>query len=352
MRTLNNKTRSLCNVCYREIPAQVYEKDRRVLIQKSCPRHGTFTGLVEKDPTFYRWFSGIYPRKYRRFTTLLLPVTYRCDLDCRYCFSIHPGRPDMTFDEITQAVKNFKGRSIELSGGEPTLRKDLPLIIKMANDSGKEVILETNGLKLADMQYLKRLKKAGLGQVLFSLDSLKIAFYNKISAGKQHLRRNVLAIKSKALVNLEREGIPTILSATIYRGLNDRELNDLFMFAARRNGFISQIRFRGCVDIGSNRSDPHTSYTLSELFSLFAKQMHMDREDLKVHFLKSRLGRSLILDFKGPINGKRLEVKIVSWPTVENIDLGDLKTSMAYLTHQKKLLKFFYGVIADRVSSE
>ena len=344
---LDKKTRGLCNVCYREIPARVYEKNGKILIRKTCPRHGVFTGLVEKDPAFYRWFSGISPRKYRRFTTLLLPVTHRCDLDCRYCFFVHPGQPDMTFDEITQAVKNFKGRYIELSGGEPTLRKDLPLIIKMVKDSGKDVILDTNGLKLADMQYLKRLKKAGLGQVLFSLDSLKNAFYKEISAGKQPLRQNILAIKRKALLNLEREGVPTILSVTVYRGLNDGELKEIFIFTARRNGFISQIRFRGCVDIGGSKKNPRGSYTLSELFSLFAKQMHIDREDLKAHFLKTRLGRSLVLGLESQIKGERLEVKIVSWPTVENIDLGDLKTTMAYLTHKKKLMKFFDGIVRD-----
>jgi hypothetical protein len=95
--------------------------------------------------------------------------------------------------------------------------------------------------------------------------------------------------------------------------------------------------------------------------------LHIDEEDLQTNFLKSQLGRSVILYFEGYINKgkfipyrhvsgkkqvndlaiKKLEVKIISWPTVKNIDLRDLKTTMVYLTYKKELLKFFYGVVRD-----
>ena len=367
MHTLNIKTKGLCNVCYREIPARVYEKDGQILIRKACPRHGAFTGLVENNPRFYRWFTSISPQRYRRFTTLLLPVTYRCNLSCNYCFSHYPSRSDLAIGQIMQAVKAFNGKYIELSGGEPTLREDLPLIIKTIKGLGKNVILETNGLKLADIQYLRRLKKAGLDQILFSFDSLQNSFYKKISASKEPIRQNILSIKRKAIMNLRRESMPSILSVTVYRGLNDQEIKDLFIFAMRYSSCITQIRFRSFVNLSGSKKNPCKSYTLSELCSLFSKQLHIDEEDLKTDFLKSRLGRSVILYFEGYINKrkfipyrhvfrteqasslaiKKLEVKIISWPTVENIDLRDLKTTMVYLTYKKRLLKFFYGVVRD-----
>ncbi|HTY45034.1 MAG TPA: radical SAM protein [Patescibacteria group bacterium] len=350
MHALNRKTTGLCNVCCRKAPARIYEEGGRVLIRKACPRHGTSVGLVEKDPVFYRWFAGIPLRKPLHFTIMFLPVTHRCNVRCAYCFTGSSRTSDTAFDEIRQAVKDFKGESVELSGGEPTLRQDLPRIIRAVKASGKQAVLETNGLRLADERYVRSLKRAGLGQVLFSFDSLKSAFYEKLSGN-----RNILAAKKKALLNLARQRVATILSVTVYRGLNDRELNDLLMFAMRRTHFISQIRFRSCVPARGLAKSAPAGYAFSELFDLFARQAHIDRQQLKTDFLRSRLGRSVIFCLRGrikekkfiPASGvgagaaKKLEVKIVSWPTVENIDLRDVKTSMACLTPAKKLLNFF-----------
>lgn len=265
-------------------------------MRKVCPAHGAFIAVVEKDPAFYRWFISRAPRKHRSFESLLLPITHR---------------PDLTSREIEETIKKFKGKTIIISGGEPARRKDLARIIRFIKKSGKRAILETNGINLARASYLKELRNAGLDEVLFSLDSLK-------------------SLKKKALLNLKEEHVPTILCATIYPGLNDREFNGLLMFALRHKDFITQMRYR------SRR------FMLSELLTLFSRQVHISEKILKTRFFKGRLGRSVIFLLKG------LEVKLVGWPGVENIDLKDLKTSMAYFRRKdKKFYKIFHGVILE-----
>ena len=79
----------------------------------------------------------------------------------------------MSLTQIREVINNFSGEKICLSGGEPTLREDLELIISMVKRAGKTAVLTTNGLRLSDLKYLRSLKKVGLDGALFSLDSFK-----------------------------------------------------------------------------------------------------------------------------------------------------------------------------------
>jgi len=208
MQIIKEKTQSLCNVCYKQVPAMVFEQKRRVYIRKCCPEHGEFEGLVEKDASLYRRFAHIKPEGYPKFDQLAIPITYRCNLDCEYCFARFPNREDISLSQIKEAINNFRGQKIGLTGGEPTLREDLESIITMVKQAGKYAILTTNGLRLSDLKYLRSLKKAGLNAVGFSLDSFKDKFYNIMKKGKLGVK-NILNLKKEALINLEIERILT-----------------------------------------------------------------------------------------------------------------------------------------------
>jgi len=360
--TISKKTQSLCNICFEEIPAIVVEENGQIYIKKRCLEHGEFNGLIEKDSDFYRWFIKIKPKNHSHFTSLLIPLTYRCNMDCEYCFSRFPERKDLTIEEIINVAEDFKGEDIELSGGEPTIRDDLKSIISHIKRLGKHIMLMTNGLKLSNLTYLQALKGAGLDNVMFSLDSLKTAFYDSMKKRVSD-KESILDLKKNALANLGVERIPTILSSTIYPGQNDEEIKDLFIFALKNNRFINQLRLRSYARVGSDRSKDKNGYLLSELFTLFSEQMDIDKEILKTRFLTGRMGRSLIFNIRGHLSGEKftsyhesdahknvqeLNVKIVGWPTIENIDLQELKTPAAiYLPGRKKLFKIFHGMILD-----
>ncbi|MCX5726251.1 MAG: radical SAM protein [Candidatus Saganbacteria bacterium] len=363
MKIINANTKSLCNVCYSEIPADVYEENGQVFIKKRCPEHGEFKALMEKDAEFYRWFIKIPPLDHSKFNSLLMPITYRCNMNCKYCFSWLPEGKDIPLAKIIEIAENFEGGDINLSGGEPTVREDLEEIITEIKKLGKNVMLVTNGLKLADLKYLRRLMNAGLDNVFFSLDSFSNGFYQMIK-GTQFIGRPALDLKREALANLESEHVSTLLSATIYPGLNDGEMKDLFIFAFNRSHFINELRFRSCVGVGRNKESIKNAYFLSEMVGKFAGQIGVKKEVLEGKYLKARMGKSVIFLLKGRMIGskfiifpwigeqKKLEVKIVGGPTVENIDLGELKSAGAYLCYDQKILKIFHGIVRDEMFSD
>jgi len=362
MDIINKDTQSLCNICYEEVPARVIEENGQVLLIKRCPKHGEFTGIIENNPDFYKWFIGLKPDDYSGFSSLQIPVTYKCNLNCEYCYSRRPEGKDLDLDEITDAVNFFHGENIELSGGEPTVREDLESVIARIRGLGKKVTMMTNGVRISDIRYLRRLKSAGLNSVYLSFDSLRSEFYN-IMVKAPSDGEKLLEQKKQSLINLGTEGIKTILSSTIYPGLNDKEISDLFIFSLNNKQNICQLRLRNYVRIGADRSRDRHGYLLSDLFELLSNRLNIDKEVLKTTFLKGRMGRSVIFSIHainndeeiasiaGEVNGdnnntQTLTVKIVGWPTLDNIDLNEIKTPAAlYLPERRKSYKIFHGMI-------
>lgn len=390
MRVIKDKTQSLCNVCYEQIPATVFEEQGQVFIRKFCPQHGEFKGLVEKDANFYTSFAHINPNEFTDFYTfLVIPITYNCNLECKYCFAPFIDRMDISLSEIKRIVNGFSGKFICLSGGEPTLREDLESIIAVIKQAGKHANLLTNGLKLSDLKYLRRLKNAGLDSVTFSLDSFKEDFYSKMKTGKGGVK-NILNSKKIALSNLEKEKIPTFLSATIYPGLNDEELKDLFIFSLKKNHFIEQLRVRSCIAIGRHIDYNKSGYFTSELLQLFSEQINIDKKILIDNFLADdyHTPNHIFFRFEGYLKGKdfipifnikfknlisklltsffyhssfmkivkrilyrlsikKLYVRIVSWPTVENIDIQEVDRGLGYLCEDNKILHFCHALVLE-----
>lgn len=140
-------TKSMCSQCYHEVAATITIEDM-VKITKHCPVHGDESGILEIDPAFYletqRYNAPIYAGH-------LVDVTTRCNLDCKYCY-FAKGGTDYTLAAILTECMLNKGPYI-LTGGEPTLRQDLPSIIAACSDVGPTMML-TNGAGLLDKNYL------------------------------------------------------------------------------------------------------------------------------------------------------------------------------------------------------
>lgn len=127
----------------------------------------------------------------RVFKTLRLSVTDRCDMRCRYCMPKEgvawlPKSEVLSFEEMERLVRVFAGlgiRRLRLTGGEPLLRQDLPVLVRrLAAIPGLEDLsLTTNGSRLAGLA--SELKKAGLKRVTVSLDSLDEGRFKAITRG-------------------------------------------------------------------------------------------------------------------------------------------------------------------------
>ncbi|EAI1895894.1 GTP 3',8-cyclase MoaA [Campylobacter coli] len=178
----------------------------------------------------------------RKINYLRISVIQRCNFRCLYCmpkipFNHQPKENLLSFEELFLFVKVAIDEGIEkirITGGEPLLRKDLSVFIKMINDYKKDLDLAitTNGFLLKD--FAKDLKDAGLKRLNISLDTLE-SKKAKILAQKDVLD-SVLAGIDEALS----VGLKVKLNTVVLKGLNDDELIPLLEFAKSKN---IQIRF-------------------------------------------------------------------------------------------------------------
>jgi organic radical activating enzyme len=154
-------TVSLCPVCFRRIPAEVSNQGGAAVMRKFCPVHGQFDVMVERDIEIYT--EGLQAARRVMFPMLYLDITSRCNTKCRFCY--YPTTRDNTGDPSIWELLMESAMSpygVVLTGGEPTMRPDLPEVIRQIRLIGKRVAMFTNGIRLADREYIEKLVDAGL----------------------------------------------------------------------------------------------------------------------------------------------------------------------------------------------
>ncbi|WP_408622125.1 GTP 3',8-cyclase MoaA [Celerinatantimonas yamalensis] len=129
----------------------------------------------------------------RRFSYLRLSVTDVCNFKCSYCLPQGYQRPEqalqfLTLDEIQKLVITFAkaGTSkIRITGGEPTLRRDIEAIIALCAEplEVKTVAMTTNGYRLA--KHVNSWQQAGLSRINISIDSFDERLFNQITGTKR-----------------------------------------------------------------------------------------------------------------------------------------------------------------------
>jgi len=166
----------------------------------------------------------------RRITYLRVSVTDRCNLRCIYCMpqqgvvkKAHQAM--MTYEEIARVVgvaAEHGVREVRLTGGEPLVRPDLPVLVSMlAQIPGiEDLSLTTNGILLEGMA--RELVEAGLQRVNVSLDTLDEDKFRRITRGGR------LEQVWRGIETAEASGLkPLKINAVAMRGVNDDELVDL-----------------------------------------------------------------------------------------------------------------------------
>lgn len=156
------------------------------------------------------------------FTTLPvlseLAITYRCNFRCSFCYAgINCMRDAATTDLSTKELKKliYKIRyeaqvpSISFSGGEPTLRKDLPELIAYAKEMDMRVNLISNGY-LIDEKLAKAMKEAGLDSAQLSIEGVTANIHEKITGVKGSFTQLLKAVK-----HLENEKIRVHTNTTL-----------------------------------------------------------------------------------------------------------------------------------------
>jgi cyclic pyranopterin phosphate synthase len=184
---------------------------------------------------------------------LRVSVTDRCDLKCSYCmptqaFQARPREEILTLEEILRVASlcvDMGVTKIRLTGGEPTVRKDLAWLVgALAELPELETLgMTTNGVLLGDQA--EALREAGLQSVNISLDTLRAERFARI-AGVDRLS-DVLHGLDRAL---EAGLSPVKVNVVVIAGVNDDELTDFVDFARERPVNVRFIEFMPFVGNG------------------------------------------------------------------------------------------------------
>ncbi len=264
-------TTTVCPQCFAERARRSDEADiwkdgmlvsreGKVWMRRFCASHGESESLYEEDAELWRarqgWSAptlrvtpdradnfGAFPDAYRdglpashgqHTCILLLNVTARCNYSCPACYAsaLAPGTPSPqpehpSIDEIRRTVETMLAREngklgvLMLSGGEPTVREDLPQVIESLSDLPiTRILINTNGRRIArDDKFLQFLQKHRRKiEIYLQFDGLRPQTYLTLRGD------DVAAEKLRALQRLSKAGVWTTLVMTAAQGVNDDEL--------------------------------------------------------------------------------------------------------------------------------
>jgi uncharacterized radical SAM superfamily Fe-S cluster-containing enzyme len=258
MMELIGNTQSLCPVCLKKIPAKKVADNGRVYLEKTCSEHGEYKTLIWRQNAMHyldwtkgsergagplRSFTdvdkgcpydcGLCSEHWTRACTMVMELTMRCNLGCPVCFA--SANRDQKYEPNLDVIRNMYETAIagvgvctiQLSGGEPTLRDDLPQIVSLGRKIGfNHILINTNGIRIArEPNYLRQLKESGASAIYLQFDGVNDDVY-------LHTRgQSLFDIKRQVLENCRQEEIGVILVPTIVPGVNDYQLGDIVQFA-------------------------------------------------------------------------------------------------------------------------
>lgn len=142
-------TISFCTTCYKRIPADIYAEGGSVYMRKYCSEHGQTTALVEKDVEFYSRCMTAGTRNI--YNGYLIDVTERCNIKCGFCYRGSSNTKDPSIQRLVQEAVMARGFGpIIVTGGEPTLRDDLPELLEQLKCVSPRTSMLTNGVRVTD----------------------------------------------------------------------------------------------------------------------------------------------------------------------------------------------------------
>jgi uncharacterized radical SAM superfamily Fe-S cluster-containing enzyme len=311
--TAVRETESICPECLNVLHATIFAENNKVYMRKACPDHGEFKDLVwgdyseyKRSMSFYRvgarldnprtsvkqgcpYDCGVCPDHKSQTILAIIDVTNRCNLRCPICFA-HAGAAgylyEPTKEEIRGTLENLLANkpvvppAIQFSGGEPTVRDDLPELVQMADEMGfMHVEINSNGIRMAQSpEYCKELKKARTSTIYLQFDGVTPDPY--INARGFDL----LPIKKRALENLHNAGFKSVvLVPVLIKGVNDDQVGDIIRFAMEHHHTVRAVNFQPVAFTGriSKRDREKKRITIPDLMRLTEEQTkgHIQNED-------------------------------------------------------------------------
>ena len=349
MKEFIRRTRSVCPVCLENIPAGLFrEPDGRIFLEKTCPSHGTFSVPVWQGKVdFDSWLlgteelssdaglscpgnCGICAEHEIGTCCALLEVTGRCNLRCRYCFA-NGGteNSDLPMEDCKRAIRDIVRQCgpvlLQLSGGEPTLRDDLPELVRFAKEAGCSYVqLNTNGIRPAqDPAFVKELAQAGLDIVFLQFDGTRDEIYETLRGAP------LLQAKLEAIRVCAEQRIGVTLVPTVVKGVNDDNLGEIVTLAASLSPGVRGIHFQPVSYFGRYPGMPREEdrYTLDQLMTDISDQAGISIES----FMPSRCDHPLCGFHASFLIGKEGKLKPLSSITHSSHNRGCAKDNREYV---------------------
>ncbi len=299
METLKT-VKSLCPECLEKIEGIKYVEDGKVYLKKECNIHGSFTTLISRDVEHYIQMEecfdvdrakarepltdtlhgcpfdcGLCPSHKQDTCLAVVEITDRCNMKCTYCFANSSMDasldPDMdTIRTMFETVKKCQNEPtcIQISGGEPTLRDDLPEIISMGKQVGiTHIELNTNGVRIAgDQDYFDRIASAGLDAIYLGFDGVSDDVY------LQRTGRKLFDVKKEVINKCEKAGIGVVLVPLVAGNYNLHEVGRIIDFAASRVPTVRGVHFQPVFYSGRSPDDMEGKVTILDLLEEIEKQ--------------------------------------------------------------------------------
>jgi GTP 3',8-cyclase len=203
----------------------------------------------------------------RVHNNLRISVTDRCNLRCTYCMPEDVTFLDraelLSFEEMTTFTRIAVGQGINkvrLTGGEPLLRRDLPVLIRQLNqiDGLEDIGLTTNAVLLA--QQAQSLKDAGLHRLNISLDTLDEDRFEQLT------RRKALGLVLEGIAEAQRVGFTNIkINAVAIRGMIEHDAAPLANYCRDRG---IELRFIEYMPIGAEEWERNKLFAAHEILEL------------------------------------------------------------------------------------
>ncbi len=270
-------------------------------MEKRCEAHGDFRDLYWSDASLYNKFNrylytgqgldnsvsssqgcpfdcGICDNHLTGTLLANIDLTNRCNMACPICFADAGGRVyEPTLDQVRAMMQVLRSEepvpcpAVQFSGGEPTVRDDLPQIVALAKEMGfSQIQLATNGLRLASsLDLCRSLEKSGLNTVYLQFDGITPEPYLAVRGD------NFLPVKQRAIENFRRAGQTSIvLVPTLAKGINDSQVGGIVRFASQNLDVVKGINFQPVAFAGrvDQEERKEKRITIPDLLSLLEEQ--------------------------------------------------------------------------------
>ncbi|MBI4329742.1 MAG: radical SAM protein [Chloroflexi bacterium] len=294
--TYRETTASVCPQCLTVVAAEIFARDGRIFMRKSCPEHGRFEALLSSDAKWYvdslpfnkpgiqplgystpvckghPWDCGLCPDHKQHTCLALIEVTSACNQDCPVCFADSQPAFSLSVAQVGRMLDRFieldaEQGVIQFSGGEPTTHPDILTMLRLAKDKGiRSLMLNTNGARIAtDDRFLARLADIG-PTIYFQFDGF---------SGQTHLTlrgKDLLPLKLKALDRMAQAGLDVVLVPAIEKGVNHEELGEIVKFGIEHPA-VRGVAFQPVTHAGRhNGFDPLYRETIPDIVHGIAEQ--------------------------------------------------------------------------------